>query len=95
MLAAIGGTRRAMAAFCVHPLAQDDAIEISALAEVNAMLIADKVQNRKDFEIHHAATHPNRAVLARYFRNGLRRLGVPEPRYAELAEVCRLAQPAQ
>lgn len=127
ILAHIGATERAMRAFCLHPLLQDDAsharnlpraaeltddpyvlalaleyrkvanaalstrelasaadIRLSKQPEVNAMLVADKVQNRKDFERHHLGTHPRSDVLDRYFRLWLERLGVNDDRYAEL-----------
>jgi hypothetical protein len=61
-----------------------DEIRLSPLADVNLMLVADKVQNRKDFELHHAATHARAAELALYFRRWLTRLGISEARYAEL-----------
>jgi hypothetical protein len=62
-------------------------IRLSPLAEVNAMLVADKVQNRRDFERFHRDTHPRSAELARYFENWLRRLGISEERYRELVGV--------
>lgn len=60
-------------------------IPLSPLREVNDMLIADKVQNRKDFLLHHAKTHARGRELDRYFRLWLERLGVSEGRYEELA----------
>ena len=60
-------------------------ITLSPLAEVNLMLVADKVQNRRDFELHHEATHARSAELALYFRRWLERLGVSEARYHALA----------
>ena len=61
---------------------------LSPLAGVNQMLIADKVQNRKDFEAHHALTHPNRHRLHGYFKRWLRVLGVNEDEYERLADIC-------
>lgn len=65
-------------------IASADDIPLSPLVEVNAMLVADKIQNRKDFERHHLGSHPRSAELDRYFRLWLERLGVSEARYAEL-----------
>jgi hypothetical protein len=63
-----------------------DAFELSCLVEVNHMLIADKVQNRRDFERYHLATHPRSATLDRYFKNWLRRLDISEERYRDLVD---------
>ena len=62
-------------------------IPLSPLADVNAMLVADKVQNRADFLRHHAATHERAAALDRYFRLWLERLDIDEARYRELASL--------
>lgn len=60
-----------------HPGYADPAnIMRSPLVEVNQMLIADKVQNCKDFRLHHAATHARSAWLERYFQAWLRALEV-------------------
>lgn len=59
-------------------------IPLSPIAEVNQMLIADKVQNRRDFLEHHATTHPRAPELDRYFALWLERLGIDEPRYEAL-----------
>jgi hypothetical protein len=67
-----------------RPLGSAADIPLSPLAEVNAMLVADKIQNRADFLAHHRATHPRAAELDRYFRLWLERLGIDEPRYAAL-----------
>ncbi|NHZ61386.1 hypothetical protein [Massilia genomosp. 1] len=67
-----------------HCESADDAIGLSCVDEVNQMLIADKVQNRKDFERFHLGTHHNSATLQLYFANWLRRLGVSDERYAQL-----------
>ena len=56
------------------------------LLEVRDMLIADKVQNRADFLIHHRATHPRGAELAFYFEGWLDALGIDESKYHDLVE---------
>lgn len=67
-----------------HCKDSEDQIELSCLDEVNQMLVADKVQNRKDFERFHLGTHARGATLERYFANWLRRLDISETRYAQL-----------
>ncbi len=57
-------------------------IRLSPLKEVNQMLIADKIQNRKDFELYHQHTHLRSIELAQYFKNWLRRLQITEEEYA-------------
>ena len=71
-----------------------DQVELSGLEEVNQMLVADKVQNRKDFERFHLGTHARSAILELYFANWLRRLGISEARYADLCRICRLDLPS-
>jgi hypothetical protein len=56
-------------------------IALSPLKDVNDMLIADKIQNRKDFERYHKATHPNSKRLADYFEDWCERLGITEDFY--------------
>jgi hypothetical protein len=63
-------------------IAGADDIPLSPLAEVNAMLAADKIQNRKDFERYHKGTHARSDALDRYFRLWLERLGIDEAEYA-------------
>lgn len=117
---------RAMRAYCLHPLFQDDAqlaiisrdtmklahygpvpvllameyrnvanrflsttythgeIQLSPLEEVNDMLRADKIQNRKDFEVYHKATHKRSAELDAYFKEWLKVLKVSEEDYKSL-----------
>jgi hypothetical protein len=65
-------------------------IPLSPLDEVTHMLVADKVQNRKDFIVHHRATHARSAELDRYFGLWLERLGVSEARFTELCEDIRI-----
>lgn len=56
-------------------------ILLSPIKAVNNMLIADKVQNRKDFELYHLGTHARSDELNRYFQIWLERLGVRENIY--------------
>lgn len=59
-------------------------IPLSPLTDVNAMLVADKVQNRRDFLRYHRATHPRADELERYFALWLERLGIDDDAYAML-----------
>lgn len=61
-------------------------INLSPLFEVNQMLIADKVQNRKDFELYHKESHPRSKDLQKYFSNWLKRLDISEEYYQTLVE---------
>ncbi len=58
-----------------------DEIRTSVLTDVNDMLIADKIQNRKDFELYHKDTHPRSKELTYYFMNWLAVLGITEEQY--------------
>lgn len=58
-----------------------DEIRLSPLKDVNDMLIADKIQNYKDFELYHKGTHPRSKELDQYFKNWLEKLGVCDERY--------------
>lgn len=51
-----------------------DDIRLSPLEDVNVMLKADKIQNRKDFELYHLGTHPRSLELDNYFHNWFNRL---------------------
>ena len=77
--------RVANAALSTRTLATAADIELSPHPEVNDMLVADKVQNCKDFLHHHRGHHARSAELDRYFALWLERLGISEVRYAELA----------
>lgn len=54
------------------------------LIEVHQMLIADKVQNKKDFIRYHCGTHSRSPELSLYFDRWLDVLGVSNDRYVEL-----------
>lgn len=62
-------------------------IELSPLTDVNEMLIADKVQNKKDFMIYHKGSHPRSNELEEYFNNWLDRLGVTDKMYSEYVKI--------
>lgn len=129
ILTHINASFEAMAAYCLHPLFQEDndlktigmkfvsmhgyrqsiflameyrgianaylsrhvipadGIHISAFKEVNDMLIADKIQNRKEFELYHRETHRNSARLDMYFKEWLIALGVSENKYQKITEI--------
>lgn len=63
-----------------------DKIYLSPIAEVNMMLIADKVQNRKDFIKYHQHRHEKSIELDTYFKNWLRALKVTELMYLGLID---------
>jgi len=59
-------------------------IKLSTIHDVNIMLWADKIQNRKDFERYHLGTHPQSGRLAQYFENWFERLEIPEDFYTQM-----------
>ncbi len=56
-------------------------IRLSPLKDVNDMLIADKIQNRKDFELYHLGKHKRSDILDQYFKNWLQKLNISESTY--------------
>lgn len=56
------------------------------LAPVHLMLVADKVQNYKDFLTHHSDTHPRRVELHLYFNTWLAALGIDNADFEYLKE---------
>lgn len=67
----------------VRPLS----IKLGPLSAVHKMLRADKIQNRKDFEQYHKATHPNSDMLQVYFQNWFSVLGISEDQYQSYCEM--------
>ena len=70
----------ANATLSTRVIADASDIALSPLAEVNEMLVADKLQNWKDFVLHHRGTHPRSAALDRYFAAWHERLGISAER---------------
>ena len=59
-----------------HPLRLKQSIQLSPLEDVNKMLVADKVQNYKDFLKYHKDTHERSKELDFYFNSWFKALGV-------------------
>lgn len=62
-----------------------DDIQLSPLKDVNNMLIADKIQNYKDFIIYHSETHPRKEILNQYFKNWLIKLNIDQQTFDDLS----------
>jgi hypothetical protein len=63
-------------------------INLSPLRDVNDMLIADKIQNYKDFQLYHKDTHPRSQELTEYFENWFERLAISKQFYNECVNFC-------
>ncbi len=59
-------------------------IRLSPIIEVNQMLMADKLQNRKDFEIYQEGIHERSSELKQYFMNWFKRLEISEEMYQNI-----------
>jgi hypothetical protein len=77
----------ANATLSMRDVARVEEIPLSPLDDVNDMLRADKVQNWKDFVLHHRATHGRGAELETYFRRWHERLGLSEQLVANLVKL--------
>ena len=61
-------------------------LKLSPFVEVNEMLIADKVQNMKDFMTYHHGTHARSKELTRYFDKWLTALKIDPMTYRALCK---------
>lgn len=59
-----------------YPFKLKQPIQLSPLEDVNKMLVADKVQNYKDFLKYHKGTHERSEELDFYFNSWFKTLGV-------------------
>lgn len=61
-------------------------IRLSPLKEVNQMLVADKVQNYKDFLTYHHGTHERSGELLVYFARWFNKLNIDNQKYLNLCK---------
>lgn len=64
-----------------------DEIDGPLLLETHQMLVADKIQNYKDFCKYHKWTHPRAIELESYFKNWLQKLEVSKEQQLRLIEL--------
>lgn len=69
-----------------HPPPSEAPFNDSPIHEVNQMLVADKVQNCKDFELYHLRTNARSDRLASYFEEWLEKLNITREQYASLRD---------
>jgi hypothetical protein len=69
-----------------HPPASEASFNDSPINEVNQMLVADKVQNCKDFELYHLGTNLRSDRLASYFEEWLEKLNIKGGEYKSLRD---------
>ncbi len=79
--------RQVANAYLSRAVMPENGIKLSVLPEVNDMLIADKVQNRKDFDLYHKGAHVMSDRLTQYFGEWLKALGVSDDCYKNLIEM--------
>lgn len=62
-------------------------VTLSSFEHVNQMLVADKVQNRKDFlRLYTPETHPEYDEISHYFNVWLKALDISEEKYNKLVQ---------
>ncbi len=73
-------------AYLSDKITTNQPLNLSPLFEVNSMLIADKVQNKKDFMTYHYGKHERSKELHAYFDKWLDALNVDNLRYQKICE---------
>lgn len=73
-------------AYLSDKITTDQPLKLSPLFEVNEMLIADKVQNKKDFMSYHYGKHERSDELLQYFDKWLDALGIDNQQYLRLCK---------